>query len=167
MNQMLAVVPDPWIADSKVVGTGTDEGVPSDASIELHLWGGQSFTLRTLLRLGEQIGSAEWPSQHHDGRGVSCIVGGKLFAAASHPGWTAAGRDDRTDEQGRCGFQEPGARPRRMVICPAWAEELVELDDRYDGFEGGWGDEPDWAQTLEHFLLASIPTRAKWQQPAR
>lgn len=36
---------------------------------------------------------------------------------------------------------------------PAWAQELVELDDRYDAFDGGWGQEPDWVQTLERFMV--------------
>ncbi|MES2093779.1 MAG: hypothetical protein V4531_08205 [Actinomycetota bacterium] len=40
---------------------------------------------------------------------------------------------------------------------PSWAQEIVDLDDRYDDFEGGWGDEPDWIQTLERFLVASRP----------
>lgn len=34
MSHMLAIAPDPWIAETKVTGTGTDDGIPSDASIE-------------------------------------------------------------------------------------------------------------------------------------
>jgi hypothetical protein len=58
---MLAVVPDPWIAESKVTGTGTDGGVPFDASIEVRSSEGLMFTVRTLVRLGECIGSAGLP----------------------------------------------------------------------------------------------------------
>jgi hypothetical protein len=58
---MLAVVPDPWIAESKVTGTSSDDGVLSDASVEVRLSEDQKFTVRTLVRLGERIGSAGWP----------------------------------------------------------------------------------------------------------
>lgn len=50
---------------------------------------------------------------------------------------------------------------------PAWAQELVELDDRYDDFESGWGDDPHWAATLERFLMTSPPAWKKWEQHAR
>jgi hypothetical protein len=58
MINMLAVVPDPWITESKVTGTSSDDGVLSDASVEVRLSDDQRFTLRTLVRLGERIGSA-------------------------------------------------------------------------------------------------------------
>ena len=44
-----------------VTGTGIDDGVLSDASIEIRLSGKQTFTLRTLLRLGERVGEAGLP----------------------------------------------------------------------------------------------------------
>ncbi|MBT2497644.1 hypothetical protein J7E25_00875 [Agromyces sp. ISL-38] len=46
---------------------------------------------------------------------------------------------------------------------PDWAQELVELDDDYDSFSGGWGHEPDWAQTLERFLIASEGVADRWE----
>jgi hypothetical protein len=58
---MLAIVPDPYVAQSTVSGTGTDDGVPSDVSLEVRSGGGMTFTVRTLLRLGESIGSSGWP----------------------------------------------------------------------------------------------------------
>jgi hypothetical protein len=61
MIHMLAVAPDPWISESTLTGTGTDDGVPSDASIEVRLSSEQTLTLRTLVRLGERIGSAGLP----------------------------------------------------------------------------------------------------------
>jgi hypothetical protein len=50
---------------------------------------------------------------------------------------------------------------------PAWAQDLVDLDDRYDDFDGGWGTEPDAAQVLERFLVASRPVMDKWDRHAR
>jgi hypothetical protein len=50
---------------------------------------------------------------------------------------------------------------------PAWAQDLVELDDQYDGFEGGWGEEPDWAQTLNRYLIVSQLFMDKWDWRAR
>ncbi|WP_247041363.1 hypothetical protein [Arthrobacter rhizosphaerae] len=47
---------------------------------------------------------------------------------------------------------------------PSLAQEIVELDDLYDAFEGGWGEEPDATQTLERFLEASLPAVQKWAQ---
>lgn len=58
MINMLAVVPDPWIAESKVTGTSSDDGVLSDVSVEVRLSDDQKFTVRTLVRLGERIGGA-------------------------------------------------------------------------------------------------------------
>ena len=49
---------------------------------------------------------------------------------------------------------------------PAWAQDLVELDDQFDGFEGGWGEEPDWAQTLNRYLIVSQPVIDKWDRRA-
>ncbi len=37
---------------------------------------------------------------------------------------------------------------------PAWAQELVELDDEFDALDGGWGREPNWEQILERFLVS-------------
>lgn len=50
---------------------------------------------------------------------------------------------------------------------PEWAQELVELDDDYDAFDGGWGHEPDWAQTFERLLIASAGVADKWNAPDR
>lgn len=50
MINMLAVVPDPWITESKVTGTSSDDGVLSDISLEVHLSDDQKFTVRTLVR---------------------------------------------------------------------------------------------------------------------
>jgi hypothetical protein len=49
---------------------------------------------------------------------------------------------------------------------PAWAQELVDLDDRYDGFASGWGDNPDWAPTLERYRLTPHPALKYWQRHA-
>jgi hypothetical protein len=57
MINILAGVPDSWIAKSKVTGTSSDDGVLSDASVEVRLSDDQKFTVRTLVRLGERIGS--------------------------------------------------------------------------------------------------------------
>lgn len=45
---------------------------------------------------------------------------------------------------------------------PMLAQELVELDDLYDGFDGGWGEEPNSTETLERFLDASSDVVRKW-----
>lgn len=45
---------------------------------------------------------------------------------------------------------------------PGWAQELVNLDDSFDAFDGGWGHEPNWTQTLGHFLVASDGLDHKW-----
>lgn len=50
---------------------------------------------------------------------------------------------------------------------PEWAQELVELDDDYDAFDGGWGREPDWAQILERFFIASAGLADRWKAPDR
>jgi hypothetical protein len=64
MKHMLTLVPDPWIPETRVVGTGTDDGIPSDSSVEISISGGeQVFTLRTLIRLGQRLGSAGFPFQ--------------------------------------------------------------------------------------------------------
>jgi hypothetical protein len=47
---------------------------------------------------------------------------------------------------------------------PSLAQDIVELDDLYDGFDGGWGQEPDLAQTLERFIDASHDAGQKWAQ---
>lgn len=47
---------------------------------------------------------------------------------------------------------------------PSLAQDIVILDDLYDGFEGGWGEEPDPMQTLERFLDASRGSVQKWAQ---
>lgn len=47
---------------------------------------------------------------------------------------------------------------------PSLAQDIVILDDLYDGFEGSWGDEPDPMQTLERFLDASRGSVQKWAQ---
>jgi hypothetical protein len=61
MTDMQAIAPDPLASELWATGTGTDHGVLSDASIEIRLPGEQTFTLRTLLRLGERIGEAGLP----------------------------------------------------------------------------------------------------------
>ena len=50
---------------------------------------------------------------------------------------------------------------------PDWAQKLVQLDDDYDASEGGCGHEPDWAQTLERFLIASKGAADRWEPPDR
>jgi hypothetical protein len=61
MSAMLAIVPDPWVADSKVISTGTNDGVLLDVSVEVPSAQGPAFTVRTLQLLGERINSAGWP----------------------------------------------------------------------------------------------------------
>lgn len=50
---------------------------------------------------------------------------------------------------------------------PSLAQDIVTLDDLYDGFEGGWGEEPDAVLTLERFLDASDGVAQKWAQSRR
>jgi hypothetical protein len=47
---------------------------------------------------------------------------------------------------------------------PSLAQDIVTLNDLYDGFEGGWGKEPDPLLTLEQFLDASHGAVQKWAQ---
>lgn len=61
MTGMQAIAPDPLISELWLTGTGIDDGVLSDASIAIRLRGEQTFTLRTLLRLGERVGEAGLP----------------------------------------------------------------------------------------------------------
>ncbi|PRY69052.1 hypothetical protein B0I08_103258 [Glaciihabitans tibetensis] len=53
---MLALVPDPWIPGSEVVGGGSDDGVETDVSISIRPGGAQQpFTVRTLVRTGRRM----------------------------------------------------------------------------------------------------------------
>jgi hypothetical protein len=45
---------------------------------------------------------------------------------------------------------------------PSLARDVVELDDVYDAFDGGMGEEPDPTETLEQFLDASHAAVQKW-----
>lgn len=47
---------------------------------------------------------------------------------------------------------------------PSLAQDIVELDDLYDAFDGGWGEKPNPTQTLERFLDASSGAVQKWVQ---
>ncbi|MDQ0734788.1 hypothetical protein [Arthrobacter agilis] len=48
---------------------------------------------------------------------------------------------------------------------PPLTQDLVMLDDLYDGFEGGWGEEPNALPTLERFLDESQDLDQKWTRP--
>jgi hypothetical protein len=50
---------------------------------------------------------------------------------------------------------------------PAWAQDLVELDDVFDAFDGGGGAVPDWRKVLDRFLVESRPASQKWERLAR
>ncbi|MFE6255914.1 hypothetical protein [Agromyces sp. NPDC057865] len=50
---------------------------------------------------------------------------------------------------------------------PAWAQDLVDLDDRYDGFASGWGEKPNCVPTLERYLMTSQPALRKWERHVR
>lgn len=41
-------------------------------------------------------------------------------------------------------------------------EDLVRLDDLYDGFDDGWGEEPNPLPVLERFLDESQDLDRKW-----
>lgn len=47
---------------------------------------------------------------------------------------------------------------------PSLTQDLVILDDLYDGFEGGWGEEPNPLPTLKRFLDESQNLDRKWTQ---
>lgn len=99
MSHMLAIAPDPWIAETKVTGTGTDDGIPSDASIEIRLPSGQTFTLRTLVRLGERIGTAGVPyGTMTDASSVAALAARSLMLHAILPGQPRADRIRMMDE---------------------------------------------------------------------
>jgi hypothetical protein len=82
MIHMLAVAPDPWISESTLTGTGADDGVPSDASIEVRLSNEQTLTLRTLVRLGERIGGAGPYSTMTDAVSVAALAASSLMLQA-------------------------------------------------------------------------------------
>ncbi|MBT2586471.1 hypothetical protein [Arthrobacter sp. ISL-95] len=48
---------------------------------------------------------------------------------------------------------------------PSLMQDIVMLDDLYDGFEGGWGTEPDFMLTLEQFLEAAHDAGQQWALP--
>ncbi|MCS5717677.1 hypothetical protein N1027_05950 [Herbiconiux sp. CPCC 205763] len=84
---MLAIVPDPWIAETNVIGTGTDDGVPSDASIEVRSADRLLFTVRTLVRLGERVGSAGLPhGTVTDSVSIAALAASSLMLRAIPPG---------------------------------------------------------------------------------
>jgi hypothetical protein len=61
MSAVLAIVPDPWIADSCVTSAVTQDGVLSDVSVEILSAEGLAVTVRTLELLRERTSSAGWP----------------------------------------------------------------------------------------------------------
>lgn len=58
MTGMTAIVPDPWVDGSKLTDTGDQDGVMADLSVSIPTSDGATFTIRTLVRLGERINNA-------------------------------------------------------------------------------------------------------------
>ncbi len=66
-----------------MVSVGTDDGVPSDASIEVCSADGSTFTVRTLVRLGERIGGAGMPhGTMTDATSIAALTAGSLALEA-------------------------------------------------------------------------------------
>ncbi|MCS5716141.1 hypothetical protein NVV95_16465 [Herbiconiux sp. CPCC 205716] len=84
---VLAIVPDPWVAGTRLIGTGSDDGVPSEASVEVRSATGSAFTVRTLVRLGERLGSGGHPhGTMTDAVSIAALAAGSLMLQAIPPG---------------------------------------------------------------------------------
>ncbi|KUM40220.1 hypothetical protein [Arthrobacter sp. EpRS71] len=45
------------------------------------------------------------------------------------------------------------------------AQELVDLDDAYDAYDDGWGEEPNAMQVIIRFVDTACPELKRWTRP--